>query len=90
MSGHNPVASTSVLATGLCPDAGALFHVGDRRGQVGGGVDQMVNQHVIPRSVEMTQGNSAPRRGAADPLGHEGEQRPHPGQSNAYRSSEGH
>ena len=34
-------------ASGLGPDAEALFRLGHRSGQVGSGIDQVVNQHVI-------------------------------------------
>jgi hypothetical protein len=35
-----------MAATGLGPDTEAVFEVGDGRGEVGGGIDEVVNQHV--------------------------------------------
>jgi hypothetical protein len=40
-------AQPGVLASGLRPDAEALRYVGDRRREVGNGVDQVVDQHAI-------------------------------------------
>jgi hypothetical protein len=41
-------AQADVLASCPGPDAEALLCLGDGRGQVWGGVDQVVNQHLIP------------------------------------------
>jgi len=42
---------TNVLATSLGPDAEAFLQVGDCRGQIRGGVDEMVNQHLNLASI---------------------------------------
>jgi hypothetical protein len=41
-----------VLATRLSPDAESFLQVGDRCGEVGGGVDEVVKQHVNLNSVQ--------------------------------------
>ena len=50
-----------VLASGLGPDAEALLYVGDRCGEVGSGIDQVVNQHVILNSIQAAQAELLPR-----------------------------
>jgi hypothetical protein len=55
--------SPDVPASGLGPDAGTFLHVGDRCAEVGRGVDQVVNQHVIFNSMQVAQ--AAPQGRAA-------------------------
>jgi hypothetical protein len=46
-------AQADVLATGLGPDATTLLHIGNRAGQVGGCVGEMIDQHdpIIPAPI---------------------------------------
>jgi len=48
-------AEADVLATSLGPDAEAFLHVADRCSELGGGVDEMVNQHLNLNPAQVVQ-----------------------------------
>ena len=48
-------AETDVLAAGLALDAEAFLQISDRSDEVGGGIDEVVNQHLNLTSIQVAQ-----------------------------------
>jgi hypothetical protein len=58
-----------VLASSLGSDAEAFLYVSDRCREIGNGVDQVVNQHVILNSVQAARVEPLPRGGLRQTTG---------------------